>query len=43
MQVRIKEVLAGIASLVNKQRETQAWGIVVFENGKFKGEIKYDN
>ena len=36
MQGRIKEALAGIASLLNKQRKTQGWGIVVFENGEVR-------
>ena len=32
----IKKVLAGIANLLNEQRKTQNWGIVVFENGELR-------
>ena len=32
----IKKVLAGIANLLNEQRKTQNWGIVVFEDGELR-------
>jgi len=30
------KILTGIANRLNKQRKTQNWGIVVFENGIFR-------
>ena len=32
------KLLAGIASLLNTQRKTQEWGMVVYENGEFREE-----
>jgi hypothetical protein len=32
------ELLTGIANRLNTQRKTQAWGIVVYENGEFREE-----
>jgi hypothetical protein len=32
----IKKVLAGIANLLNEQRKTQNWGLVVFEGGEIR-------
>ena len=34
----VGKVLAGIASLLNMQRETQGWHVVVYEKGKMREE-----
>ena len=34
----VLELLAGTANRLSEQRKTQAWGIVVFENGEFREE-----
>ena len=36
MKGSIKEMLAGIASLLNANRKTQSWGMVVYENGEVR-------